>query len=148
MFRVLTVLLLISGLAAMSACVSVKPIYYDDDKAVARSKVVQLHVLYNNDDFAAIYELLTDRLKHETTKEAFVASLAKLKVDNGRFVESKDVDSQVVPQASRREVLLKYSSKYEKSWCDEGFALFVDGKDAVVDLLMINPSAGPAQPKR
>ncbi len=140
------ILYIVSCLVATSACVSVKPIYYDDDKALARKKVEQLHQFYNSDDFTAIYDLVTDRLKNETTREQFVENLTKLKQDNGRFIEAKETDSQIVPEASFREVRLKYSSKYEKGWCNEGFALFVDGKEAVVDLLMINPADGAVQP--
>jgi hypothetical protein len=131
-----------------SACVNIKPIHYDDDKAVARKKIEEIHQLYNQGNFTAVYELLTDRLKKEQSKDAFVASLAKLKEDNGRFLEATEIDSQLVPEAAFREVRLKYSSKYEKGWCNEGFALFVDGKGAVVDLLMVNPADGPTQPKR
>ncbi|MEO5860493.1 MAG: hypothetical protein ABIR33_16285 [Pyrinomonadaceae bacterium] len=134
-------------LIATSSCINVKPIYYDDDKAVARKTIEQIHQLYNQDDFRAVYDLLTDRLKKEQSREEFVASLKKLKEDNGRFLEKSEIDSQVAPQASFREVRLKYSSKYEKGWCNEGFALFVDGKEAAVDLLMINPADGPVKPK-
>lgn len=148
MNRPFVILCLISCLVVISACINVKPIYYDDDKAVARKKIEQIHQLYNQGDFAAVYELVTDRLKKEMAKDAFVASLTKLKEENGRFLEANEIDSQVVPEASFREVRFKYSSKYEKGWCNEGFALFVDGKDAVVDLLMINPADGPPQPKR
>lgn len=148
MWNSIAIICLICCLVFISSCVNVKPIYYDDDKALARKKIEQIHQLYNQDDFAAVYEIMTDRLKKEQSKEAFVASLKQLKEDNGRFLETNEIDSQVVPQASFREVRLKYSSKYEKGWCNEGFALFVDGKEAIVDLLMINPANGPEQPKR
>jgi len=143
MTKGIVILVVVAFLCAASACISVKPIYYDDDKSLARKKVEQIHQLYNSDDFAPIYDLVTDRLKKEATKEQFVANITKLKQDNGRFVEAKETDSQVVPEASFREVRLKYSSKYEKGWCNEGFALFVDGKEAAVDLIMINPSDAP-----
>jgi len=132
-------------LVVVSACVSVKPIYYDDDKAVARKKVEQIHQLYNQDDFAAVYDLVTERLKREVTKDVFIATLTEVKQSNGLFLEAKEIDSQVVPDASYREVRLKYSSKYEKGWCNEGFAIFVDGSGAIVDLLMMNPADGPVQ---
>ncbi|MEO7660613.1 MAG: hypothetical protein ABIV48_13445 [Pyrinomonadaceae bacterium] len=148
MKRPSVILCVVFSLVVISACVSVKPIYYDDDKAAARKKIEQIHQLYNQDDFAAIYELVTVRLKKETTKDEFVAILTKLKKDNGLFVEANEVDSQVVPEASFREVRIKYSSKYENGWCSEGFALIVDDKDAVVDLLMINPADGPTQTTR
>lgn len=122
----IVIICIIFCLVVVSSCVNVKPIYYDDDKAVARKKIEQIHQLYNQDDFAAVYEYMTDRLKKEQSKEEFIASLKKLKEDNGRFLEKNEIDSQIVPEASFREVRLKYSSKYEKGWCNEGFALFVD----------------------
>lgn len=135
-------------LAVTTSCVNVKPIYFEDDKTVARKKIEQIHELYNQENFAAVYELLTDRLKKEQTKDQFISSLKQLKESNGLFIEAIEIDSQVVQQAAFQEVRLKYSTKYEKGWCNEGFALFINGKEAVVDLLMINPADGPIKPKR
>ena len=146
MIKALTIFFVAAFLSISSACVSVKPIYYDDDKAVARKKVDQIHQLYNQDDFGAIYDLVTDRLKREMPKEDFIAAFTKLKESNGNFIEANEIDSQVVPAASFREVRLKYSSKYEKGLCDEGFALFVDGGNSLVDLLMINPAETATKP--
>lgn len=86
MNRPIVILCLVSCLVVISACVNVKAIYYDDDKAAARKKIEQIHQLYNQGDFAAVYDLVTDRLKKETAKDAFVASLTKLKEDMVGFL--------------------------------------------------------------
>ena len=141
-------IVLLAASVLTGSCVSVKPIYYDEDKVTARGKVHQLHELYNRETFSDIYDMLSDRLKNEQTREQFIASLTRLKADNGRFLQSQETKIQVIPQAATREVDIRFSSEYEKGWCDEGFALFVDGKESVIDVLMINPSKGPSQPER
>jgi hypothetical protein len=136
------------SILGFSACVTVKPIYYEDDKNVVREKVEHAHKLYNNSDYKSIYDLLTDRVKHEVTQEEFVGILERVKADNGNFLEAKEIDSQVVQQGSFREVRLKNSSNYERGNCEEGYAVFVDGGNAIFDLLMINPAGEPVKPKR
>jgi hypothetical protein len=147
LFRTVLHVSLMVGCLSGLACFSVKPIYYADDKAVARKQVEKFHQLYNDGSYEQLYELLTKRVKNEVSKDDFVSNFSTLKTDNGQFIEATEVKSEVVPQAAVREVRIKYSSKFEKGWCDEGFAIFVDENDALVDLAMINPANGPASPQ-
>ena len=53
LYTVLSILIGFSG----SGCVSIKPIYNSDEQALAEKGVSKLHRLYNDQEFAGIYEL-------------------------------------------------------------------------------------------
>jgi hypothetical protein len=116
------VLLILLG-SVLTACLTVKPIHYKEDKAVAVDHVRRFRALYNERKFADAYSLLSARVASEISLKDFVLQMQKLQADNGLFVEGQEVKFEVVPLASAREIRLLYDSKFEKRAFNEGYAI-------------------------
>jgi hypothetical protein len=133
----------LSGLV-LTACITIKPIHYKDDKAVAVDLVRRFRALYNERNFAGAYALLSPRLAAETSKNDFIAQMQKLQAENGLFVQGKEVKSEIIPLAAAREVRLLYDSEFEKTAFNEGYVILADGENSVIDMIafgMRDPTA-------
>src|SRR5262245_21875381 len=96
-------------------CLSVTPIYYDDDKAVGKATVERFHQLFNDEKYDEIYDLFTDKGKQVAqTKENFIGHLRGLRYSAGRIKSSDLGTIDVKPQASTRLVHMFYSTQFEK----------------------------------
>ena len=127
------VLLILFG-SVLTACLTIKPIHYEDDKALAVNQVRRFRALYNEGKFADAYSLLSVRVASEISLKDFVLQMQKLQAENGLFVEGQEVKFEIVPLASAREVRLLYDSKFEKRAFNEGYAILVDGDNAAIDM--------------
>ncbi len=136
-------------LGGLTGCLSVKPIYYKDDKAVAVRYVDNYRSLYNDERFEEMYALLSKRVQQEVAKEEFVSQMQKAKQSNGKFLNAHEIKSEVVPVGSAREVRIMYESEFELGPCSEGYAILVDGNNAIIDAAFFNPiSARSPSPQR
>lgn len=96
----------------LSACdAGVKVGYFDDDKVNALSGGQKFRKLYNEQDFAELYELGAPVMKSAVTREQFVASARLSAAQFGKYKSSKLIASSCFPN----EVRLVYQSEYEKA---------------------------------
>jgi hypothetical protein len=116
-----------------TACISVKPIYYDDDKKIAEKHVEKFHQLFNDEKYDEIYNLYTPKIQNAQSKEQFAAALQKLRAEAGRIKNSKIIKTDVKPLASSRLVHMFYETEFEKSKLFEEFDCLVEGENAVFD---------------
>lgn len=117
----------------VTACVSIKPIYYDDDKKVAEKHVEKFHQLLNEEKYDEIYNLFTQKVQTGQSKEQFVRALKNILAINGKVKNSKLIKSDVKPEASFRLVHMFYETEFEKGKQLEEFDCLVDGNNAIFD---------------
>jgi hypothetical protein len=134
-FTTLAAILFLTALySAGTGCVSVSPIYYDDDKAVAKHTVERFHELFNDEKYDEIYDLFSDKGKQVAeTKENFIGHLRNLRNSSGRITSSTPETIDVKPQSSTRLVHMFYSSQFEKKIIREEFDCIVDGKRGLIE---------------
>ena len=117
----------------VTACVSIKPVYYDDDKKVAEKHVEKFHRLLNEEKYDEIYNLFTQKVQTKQSKDQFVRAFKSILAINGKVKNSKLVKSDVKPNDSFRVVHMFYETEFEKGKQLEEFDCFVDGDKVVFD---------------
>ncbi len=120
-------------LIGTTACISVKPIYYEDDKKIAESQVEKFHQLFNDEKYDEIYNLYTPKVQNQQSKEQFISVLQNFRASFGRIKNSKIVKSEVNPQAATRLVHMFYETEFEKGKKLEEFDCLVDGQNGIFD---------------
>lgn len=115
------------------SCVSVKPIYYDDDKKLAESLIEKFHQSFNEEKYPDMFDLYTPKGRNQSGKEQFALDLQNLRSKLGRIKNSKLVQSEVKPQASTRLVHMLYETEFEKGKIIEEFDCLVDGQNVIFD---------------
>ena len=117
----------------MISCVSVKPIYYEDDKKVAEGHVQKFHQFLNEEKYDDMFDLFTPTGRNESSRETFTRDLRNLRSAMGRIKDSKLVRSEVKPGASKRLVHMYFETEFENGKLIEEFDCLVDGNTAVFD---------------
>ena len=125
-------ILFLSFLGAIS-CVSVKPIYFEDDKKVAERHVEKFHQSFNEEKFDGMFELFTPKGRNESSRETFARDLKSLRSRFGRIKNSKLVKSEVKPQASTRLVHMFFETEFDNGKLIEEFDCLVNGDNAIFD---------------
>jgi hypothetical protein len=115
------------------SCVSVKPIYYDDDKKVAESHVEKFHQLFNEEKYNDLFDFYTPKGRNQSSREQLIIDLQNLRSKYGFIKNSKLVKSEVKPQSSTRLVHMFYETEFEKGKVIEEFDCLVDGQNAIFD---------------
>lgn len=116
-----------------TACISVKPIYYDDDKKVAEKHVEKFHQLLNEEKYDEIYNLFNKKMQTAQSKEQFTKALQNILAVNGKVKNSKLIKSEVKLVESVRLVHMFYETEFEKETRLEEFDCLVDGENAIFD---------------
>ena len=117
----------------MMSCVSVEPIYYDDDKKVAEGHVQEFHQSLNEEKYDDMFDLFTPKGRNESSRETFARDLRNLRSAMGRVKDSKLVRAEVTPQASKRLVHMFFETEFENGKLIEEFDCLVDRDKAVFD---------------
>jgi len=118
----------------VTSCVSVKPVYYKDDKAVALKAVEQVHQLFNDENYEGILQMFARQTEENGgERDQFLASMKKNRAERGRIVNYKETKYQLTPNASHRELLFLFTTEFEKGIYEEGFVVLVDGENAKLD---------------
>lgn len=115
------------------SCVSVKPIYYDDDKKVAESRVEKFHQSFNEEKYDDMFDAFTPKGRNQSSKEQFILDLKNLRSKLGRIKIGKLVKSDVKPQFATRLVHMFYETEFEKGKLIEEFDCIVDRQSAIFD---------------
>lgn len=116
------------------SCVSIKPVYFDDDKKIAMMKVDKFHQLFNDDKFDQMYDLFSLETRKDVSIQEFSKSFQQLKNETGKVKKSNVVSSDIKVEAAYRKVELIYKTEFENFTMREKFQCLVDGKDAVIDI--------------
>lgn len=120
--------------AAAMACISAKPIYYADDKAVAIKAVEKVHQLYNDEKYEEILQMFVPRKEQNPgERERFFESMKKNYAERGKIIGYHETKYQITPQSNHRELLFMFRTDFEKGTHGEGYVILVNGEEAVLD---------------
>lgn len=112
-----------------SGCISIKPVYNEEERKIAETATKKFQQLYNEQKFEELYDLTDQRARATKKKEDFLKLMNIGFSSNGQNKKSEIVDSKVIPHASFSEVQLLYKTSFEKSEQYEQFTWYVeDGK--------------------
>lgn len=117
-----------------SGCVSVTPIYYDDDKKISQQQVEKFHQLYNDENYAEMYKVMSLETRKVLSQESFVKKFEQTRSDLGKVIKSDLVKSDVKPKATTRIVELIYETEFENDKTKELFIFSTDGKQAFIEV--------------
>jgi len=115
------------------SCISVKPIYYDDDKKLAENHVEKFHQSFNEEKYTDMFDLYTPKGRNQSSREQFIVDLQNLRLKLGRIKNSKLVKSEVKPQSSTRLVHMFYETEFDKGKIIEEFDCLVNDQNAIFD---------------
>lgn len=112
------------------ACVSIKPVYYDDDKKVAENAVQAFFQMLNNEKYNDIYALYDEQARSEQSKESLIQAAKQTLTQYGKVQNSSLVEAKVFPKTSTREVRMEYKAKFDRGERFVWFIWNVNGKQA------------------
>ena len=133
-YKLLTTIFVLSLGGVNWGCVSVTPVYYDDDKNVAQKKAGEFHQYYNDKNFKEMYKLLSAETQKVLSEELFVQKFEKVYTESGKIIKSDLVKSDVKPQAASRLVTFIYETQFQNGKLEEKFVCSTDGKQAFIEV--------------
>ncbi len=117
-----------------NGCVSVTPVYYDEDKKIVESQIKKFHELYNEENFKEMYEMNSLETKKVVTQEEFIKKFKQTRSELGKVLKSKIIKAKVKPQASSRLVEFVYETTFENGKVKELFICSTNGKESVIEV--------------
>jgi len=133
-YKILVSVFTFSSIFINSGCVSVAPVYYEDDKKTAQKKVEEFHQYYNDKNFKEMYKLMSAETQKVLSEEMFVQKFEKTYTDLGKIIKSDSVKSDVKPQAASRLVTFIYETEFQNGKLEEKFVCSTDGKQAFIEI--------------
>lgn len=125
--------LFIFGSMLIASCfVSLKPVYYEDDKKLAHKTVEIFHTLYKQGKYDEIYDLFDERLRSGVTQKETVDQLKDLNEKVGTFKTKQIIKETIKPQSNFRIVNLIIKSEYEKASFYEEFDIAIKDDKAQI----------------
>jgi|GEM_PF-3945351 len=112
---------------------SVKPVYFEDDKKIALQLVEKFHSYLDDENFDAIYDLFSNKVRSQQSKEQFINKLKVFRIEVGKVKTARNLKLDVTPQASFRIVHMIFSTQFENRLVSEEFDCLVDGQKATFD---------------
>ena len=129
----LILLVLFFLIALGDGCFSVKPIYFEDDKLLARKQVEQFHNFYNEGKYAEMRPLFTASERQKVSEEQFFSLLQSLNTKSGSVKISKLIKSDVKVQGAFRVIHMFFETQFEKGKIFEEFDCLVDGENSKIN---------------
>lgn len=106
----------------LTGCVSVKPMYFEDDKKLAMQAVEKYYQLYNEKNFEEIYNGVHEEAKATKDKQKLIAMLGGIYETEGKVGHFDLVASNVkMRNAKERQVELLYKTQHENGKRNETF---------------------------
>ncbi|QYF94473.1 DUF4019 domain-containing protein [Massilia sp. PAMC28688] len=119
-------LVLLALLMALAAC------SMSADTSVAEGEIPGFHIMFNEKNFASIYDASGEALKESASKKDFTAFLDGVHRKLGVTVSSKPHSKSVNYQPAGTFVTLVYSTQYAKGEAVEQFVYKLDGDNAIL----------------
>lgn len=110
-----------------ASCVSVKPISFEMDEAIAERQVGRLHRLMNDKKYDEISGLIN--APDGASREQFIQSLRQLRESAGSITHSKPIKLESEIQGRIRRVHMFFETEFETGKRFEEFVCDVDGND-------------------
>jgi hypothetical protein len=136
--------LLVSLSFLVSSCtISTRPIYFDNELAIAERATAKYRELHNQQDFKAIYNLL-DKTTHTGTAEDSLREIQTVFENVGKTLQSQLVEKKVFagPHGFTSQVKLAYGTKFEKGDWTELFVWNIkDSNEPVLVQYILEPTS-------
>lgn len=131
--RIIVFIALILIVTFSPNCVSIKPIYFEDDKRIAIKKIESFQNLFNEQKYDEIYTFFSSAARNRQSKDQFITSLQKLHDDVGIVINSRLLKSEIRAEASFRLVHMFYETEFRKGKRFEEFVCLVDDEKVLID---------------
>jgi hypothetical protein len=129
--------LMLLTVVALSACKArVKFGHFDEDKIQALAGVEKYRTLYQNQDYARLYDLGSSTFKSSVPKKQFVSAVQSEMAQYGKYKSSVLIASSCFPN----EVRLVYDTQYESENVMELMTWSVPGSQAELMNYKVLPS--------
>lgn len=113
-----------------SGCISVEPIYYEQEIKTADEAVKKFHLLLNEENYEELYNLTDEQARAIKSKDDFVQVMKQIQLRFGKVLNSSKVNAQATSQASSTKVEMVYQTKFEGKEIKEKFVWIVAKKKA------------------
>jgi len=139
MIRVQLLTLVLGAVAALASC-SVRPVYNDQEKALAQNGVDRFHERYNRRDYDGLYALMDANVQRGQPREVAVPAMQQTVETWGNEQATSMVFAKVFP-GPPIQVRMIYNTTYEKGNAQEWFIWTSDGKQASLLQYQIFPGS-------
>lgn len=113
-----------------SGCISIKPIYYEQEIKKADLAVGNFHQLLNEEKYEELYNLTDEGARAIKSKTAFLELMKQVHLQLGNVLNSTKTNEKATSQALSTKIELTYRTKFERSEQKEKFIWIVDDKGA------------------
>ena len=100
---------------------------------MAEDTVARFHALYNESNFAGMYDLFTERGRERTTRQEFIEQAGRFRQEAGPIKSTLVARSDVKVAGGARVVNVFYRTEFEKLSKLEEFDCLVAGASAPID---------------
>ena len=122
----------------VSCSVSVRPVYEDQEKALAQIAVEQFHERYNRTDYDGLYAMMAKTTQRAQSKEVAVSAMQETVERWGKEQSSSLAVAKVLP-GPPVQVRMIYNTTYEKGNAQERFIWTSDGKQSTLIQYQVIP---------
>jgi hypothetical protein len=122
-------LLLVLLCCALAACLSVKPVYYEQEISKADAAVGKFHQLLNEGKYEELYDLTDEEAKKIKSKTDFLSVMEQVHTQFGKVSEAAKIDAKATSQAASTKIEMVYQTKFEKAELKEKFVWIVSDKN-------------------
>ncbi len=116
----------------LAGCITVSPVYYDEEKQIAEAAVRRYHELYNQQKYKEMYEFISPNARDVVSFEGFRRNYEQQQAKYGRIVESKRTAIEVKPEASYRTIIISFDTRFERGELSEKYVLAADSNEAII----------------
>ena len=126
-------------IVALGSCsISVRPVYEDQEQALAQIAVEQFHERYNRRDYDGLYAMMAEATQRVQHKEVAVSAMQETVERWGKEQSSSMAIAKVVP-GPPVQVRMIYNTAYEKGNAQERFIWTSDGKQSALIQYQVIP---------
>ena len=114
----------------LSGCVSIEPVYYEQEVKTADEAITKFHQLLDEENYEGLYSLTHEKARATKSKDAFMQLMKHIHTQFGKVQNSFKVDAKTTSQADSTLVELIYQTKFEEVEKKEKFVWIVADKKA------------------
>jgi hypothetical protein len=132
------IIFILPAMAMIASCTA-RAVYYDQEKALARTGVDRFHEYYNRNDYDALYSLFSVEMRMAQPKDLVIPAMKTTFGTWGKS-ESSAVVIEKVYTSSPVQVRTIYNTSFEKGKAQEWFIWASDGKEVSLMQYQVFPS--------
>ena len=123
-------LIFVSIISYSVSCISIKPIYNDEEIKTAEAAVKKFHQLLNEEKYEELYNMTDEQARATKSKDAFFQLMKNVHSQLGNVSSSEKINSTAKSQAASTVVEMIYQTKFENGEIKEKFVWIVSDDKA------------------